>query len=79
MESQYSLSYSLQPAKSEVLRSILKHEDDSFRMLRRVVSCSHQGDLMMEAVNTSETSADLYDTTWHNIPEDSHWTSWSSG
>jgi hypothetical protein len=28
--------------------------------------------LMMEAVSTSETLVNLYQTTWHNIPEDSH-------
>jgi hypothetical protein len=29
-------------------------------------------DLMMEAVSTSETSVNFYETTRHNIPEDSH-------
>jgi hypothetical protein len=38
----------------------------SFRMSRWVFA------LMVELVNTSETSADVYETTWHNIPEDSH-------
>jgi hypothetical protein len=28
--------------------------------------------LMMEAANTSETSVNFYQTTRHNIPEDSH-------
>jgi hypothetical protein len=28
--------------------------------------------LMMEAANVSETSVNFYQTTWHNIPEDSH-------
>jgi hypothetical protein len=28
--------------------------------------------LMMEASSTSETSVNLYQTTQHNIPEDSH-------
>jgi hypothetical protein len=28
--------------------------------------------LMMDASSTSETSVNLYETTWHNIPEDSH-------
>jgi hypothetical protein len=28
--------------------------------------------LMMEAVSTSETSVDFYETTWRNILEDSH-------
>jgi hypothetical protein len=28
--------------------------------------------LMMEAASTSETSVNFYQTTWHNIPEDSH-------
>jgi hypothetical protein len=28
--------------------------------------------LMMEAVITSETSVNFYQTTWRNIPEDSH-------
>jgi hypothetical protein len=28
--------------------------------------------LMMEAVSTSETSVNIYQTKWHNIPEDSH-------
>jgi hypothetical protein len=28
--------------------------------------------LMMEAENTSETFVNFYQTTWHNIPEDSH-------
>jgi hypothetical protein len=28
--------------------------------------------LMMEAVSTSETSVNFYQTTWRNIPEDSH-------
>jgi hypothetical protein len=27
---------------------------------------------LMEAVNTSETSVDFYQTTWRNIPEDGH-------
>jgi hypothetical protein len=27
---------------------------------------------MMEAVSTSETFFIFYETTWHNIPEDSH-------
>jgi hypothetical protein len=31
----------------------------------------HQGDyLMMEAASTSETSVNLLQTTWHNIPEE---------
>jgi hypothetical protein len=28
--------------------------------------------LMMEAVSTSATSVNFYDTTWRNIPENSH-------
>jgi hypothetical protein len=28
--------------------------------------------LMMEVVSTSETSVNFYETTWHNILEDSH-------
>jgi hypothetical protein len=28
--------------------------------------------LMMEAVSTSEISDNFYDTTWYNIPQDSH-------
>jgi hypothetical protein len=28
--------------------------------------------LIMEAASTSETSVNFYQTTWHNIPEDSH-------
>jgi hypothetical protein len=28
--------------------------------------------LMMEAASTSETSVNLYETTWCSIPEDSH-------
>jgi hypothetical protein len=50
-------------------------------MLRRVVEierwsrgayCLHyHGDDMMEAVRTFETSVSFYETTWHNIPEDS--------
>jgi hypothetical protein len=34
----------------------------------------HHGDddLMMEAISTSETSADFYQTTRHNIPDDSN-------
>jgi hypothetical protein len=28
--------------------------------------------VMMKAVNASETSVNLYQTTWHNIPKDSH-------
>jgi hypothetical protein len=28
--------------------------------------------LMMEAVITSETSANVHENTWRNIPEDSH-------
>jgi hypothetical protein len=28
--------------------------------------------LMMKAVSTSKTSVNFYQTTWHNIPEDSH-------
>jgi hypothetical protein len=36
-----------------------------------VASCPHQGDdLMMEAASTSETSVNLFQTTWHNIPEE---------
>jgi hypothetical protein len=27
---------------------------------------------MMEAVSSSETSVNIYQTTWRNIPEDSH-------
>jgi hypothetical protein len=27
---------------------------------------------MMEAVSTSETSVNFYQTTWYNIPEDGH-------
>jgi hypothetical protein len=27
---------------------------------------------MMEAANTSETSVNFYQTTWPNVPEDSH-------
>jgi hypothetical protein len=28
--------------------------------------------LMMEAAHTSETLANFYETTWHNIPEGCH-------
>jgi hypothetical protein len=28
--------------------------------------------LMMEAESTSETSVNFYQTTWRNVPEDSH-------
>jgi hypothetical protein len=28
--------------------------------------------LMMVAASTPETSVNFYQTTWHNIPEDSH-------
>jgi hypothetical protein len=28
--------------------------------------------MMMEAVSTSETSVNFYQTTWRKIPEDSH-------
>jgi hypothetical protein len=28
--------------------------------------------LVMETVSTSEMSTNFYQTTWHNIPEDSH-------
>jgi hypothetical protein len=28
--------------------------------------------LMMEAVSTSEISVSFYQSTWHNIPEDSY-------
>jgi hypothetical protein len=38
----------------------------------RGVCCLHQGTLMMEAASTSETSESFYQTTWRNIPEDSH-------
>jgi hypothetical protein len=47
-------------------------------MFRGVYCLHHQGNvrllivLMMEAVNTSETSANLYETTRHNIPEGCH-------
>jgi hypothetical protein len=46
-------------------------------MLRRAYCFHHQGDesliaLMMEAVSTSETSVNFYQTTRRNIPEDSH-------
>jgi rubrerythrin len=41
-------------------------------MLRRVVSQKLTDALMMEAVSTSETSINIYETTQHNIPEDSH-------
>jgi hypothetical protein len=32
----------------------------------------HSNALMMEAESTSETSANFYQTTLHNNPEDSH-------
>jgi hypothetical protein len=35
--------------------------------------------LMMEAASTSETMVNFYDTTQHNIPEDSHFHLDSSG
>jgi hypothetical protein len=38
----------------------------------RGVYCLHHQALKMEAVSTSETSVNLYEITWHNIPEDSH-------
>jgi glycyl-tRNA synthetase alpha subunit len=34
--------------------------------------CLHHQALMMEAVSTSETSVNFYQTTRGNIPEDSH-------
>jgi hypothetical protein len=37
-----------------------------------VAPCSNQGVLMMEAASTSETSVDVYQTTWRYNPEDSH-------
>jgi hypothetical protein len=30
------------------------------------------GVLMMEAVNTDETSATFYQTSWRNVPDDNH-------
>jgi hypothetical protein len=29
-------------------------------------------EMLMEAAGTSETSVNLYQTAWHNNPEDSH-------
>jgi hypothetical protein len=40
-----------------------------YRRFRVACCLHHQGD---EAANTSETSVNLYETTRHNIPEDSH-------
>jgi hypothetical protein len=44
-----------------------------------VVPCSLAGvsenltaSIISEAVSSSETSVDIYKTTWRNIPEDSH-------
>jgi hypothetical protein len=42
------------------------------RRFRGAYCPHHQGALMMEAVSTSETSVNLYDTTQSNIPEDCH-------
>jgi hypothetical protein len=40
------------------------------RRFRDAYCLHHQGDLMIETVSTSETSANFYQTTWLNIPED---------
>jgi hypothetical protein len=45
---------------------------DIYRRFRGVYCLHHQGDLMMEAVITSETSIIFYETTRRNIPEDGH-------
>jgi hypothetical protein len=41
------------------------------RRFRRAYCLHHQGALMMEAVRTSETSANFNVTTWRYIPDDS--------
>jgi hypothetical protein len=43
-----------------------------FSNVSKVLTASIIIALMMEAVNTSETSINFYQTTWCNIPEDSH-------
>jgi hypothetical protein len=43
----------------------LVDNDTCFRVLTAIV-------LMMKTVNISETSVNIYQTTRHNIPEDSH-------
>jgi hypothetical protein len=42
-------------------------------MLRKAIA------LIMETVSTSESSANFYETTWRNIPEDSHLQDLSTG
>jgi hypothetical protein len=43
-----------------------------YRRFRGACCLHHQGTLMMEAANTCETSANFFQTTWRNNPEDSH-------
>jgi hypothetical protein len=45
-----------------------RHEDDLSSVMMHIILIA----LMMEAVNTSETSVSFYQTTLGNIPEDSH-------
>jgi hypothetical protein len=43
-----------------------------YQRLRGVCCLHHQGDEMMEAISTSETLVNFYQTTRRYIPEDSH-------
>jgi hypothetical protein len=45
---------------------------DVHRRFRGAYCLHHQGDerLMMEAVSSSETLVNIYQTTWYNIPEE---------
>jgi hypothetical protein len=47
---------------------------DIDQRVRGAYCLRHHGDgiLMMEAVSCSETSVNIYHSTWCNIPEDSH-------
>jgi hypothetical protein len=42
------------------------------RLLKPYIGQAVDGQLMMEAASTSETSVNFYQTTWSNNPEDSH-------
>jgi hypothetical protein len=47
-----------------------------YQRFRGACCLHHQGNeyttMMMEAVSTSETLVNFYQTTWRSIPEDSH-------
>jgi hypothetical protein len=49
-----------------------------YRRFRGACRLHHHG-LIMVSANTSETSVNFYQTTWPNIPEDSHLYNYSVG